>query len=379
MGLPQHAESEYAYSNRSARPEAARVRVLVNAWFSEYPEASTADLKARFQSKDSGTHLGALNELLIHALFVRLGYEIAVVPAGPANEKRPDFELTSDIRQDFDIEATVSAGSRHEQARRRRATAIYDALARIGPTDFYIYLGETGGPETQLSSRALYRDVKKWLDSLDVEEVYNAYIVNPDCEAPRSVWQYDSWKIDLLAIPKEPRYRGEDVVPPHLRYRDPGLQAIAESMRNALERKTTRYGQRERPYIIVLGDNRPIRQKYIYDLQRILFGYSSRRVDRVGSEVLGFPVSRTEAIFCGPARPQNTRLSGVAFVRGLGVWEVANLRLVYIENPWARHRLLNPPAAFERWTLNQDGNGLIRRGPEMALRELFGLPEGWPE
>jgi hypothetical protein len=46
---PQQDETAFAYLNRSNRIEAARVRKLVDAWFSHYPAEKRDPLVARFR------------------------------------------------------------------------------------------------------------------------------------------------------------------------------------------------------------------------------------------------------------------------------------------------------------------------------------------
>jgi hypothetical protein len=84
-------EDPFHFMNRVARPPWDRVRELVNEWFAEYPEASKADLRSRFQDADPGQHYGAWFELYVYKLFRRLGYEMSIHPILATTTRQPDF------------------------------------------------------------------------------------------------------------------------------------------------------------------------------------------------------------------------------------------------------------------------------------------------
>ena len=58
-GFKEPRESNYAFLNRSARPEYERTRHVLEQWFLGYPEQHRHALKASFRSSTENTHLGA--------------------------------------------------------------------------------------------------------------------------------------------------------------------------------------------------------------------------------------------------------------------------------------------------------------------------------
>ena len=72
-GLPQFAEPEFIYLNRSAKPDVSHIRELLEAWLSRYPTSVQTDLCGRFRSPDDTPHRSAFFELFLHELLLRLG------------------------------------------------------------------------------------------------------------------------------------------------------------------------------------------------------------------------------------------------------------------------------------------------------------------
>ncbi len=370
-------EPDITLLDSSADPIEARVRGLMNEWYAEYPKHSRADLKARFRSEDHGAHLGALNELFLHALFRRIGYEVGVVPAGPRNQRQPDFALTSNTLPDFDLEATVAEISREERSRRQRAAVFYKTVDRIKTTDFTLAVWARSGPDTDPPSRKLRNGLQQWVDRLDADAVPSTNTNGMD-DLPTHHFSHGGWRVKFWAMPKEAEFR--DVIedtPIGVYLTGVHILDSQGHIRRALEDKTTKYGERRRPYVIAIatGIDNPFPRAGA--LRRALFG-SERWL--VQPETGAFGTAReSDGIFWGPNGPRNTRVSGVILIPSLDAWRIAYLKLIYMENPWAKHRLLYCPTVFDRYFVNKDDGKLMERNSELALHELFDLPRDWPE
>ena len=134
------AEPHFTFLNQSDDSIEHRVRSLLTEWFMQIPEFSKPDVAGRFRSTDHGQHLGALNELFLHAIFRNLGYRVDIMPPGPNNKTNPDFALSSDRFTDFDLEATVAEVSREERSRRNRAAIFYESVDQIQSRNFEIFV-----------------------------------------------------------------------------------------------------------------------------------------------------------------------------------------------------------------------------------------------
>lgn len=376
MGSAYYAESEYAYLNRSGRPAAGRVRSLMNKWYMEYPECSRADIRGRFQSNDPGQHVGALNELLLFALFRRLGYEVDVAPPGPSNISKPDFALASEVLPDFDLEATVSELPASERSRIRRANVLYDTINRIKTEDFMLMLGSWSGPDTNPPSRVLRNKLQQWLDGLDVDKVASTSTRRMD-DFPTYHFNHEGWAVKVWAILQKEEFRGVPVDSPIGGFLS-GIHPLdtPDQIRRALEDKTTKYGLRDRPYVIAVAFGKENPFVRVCNLEAALFGSDKWLVHR-DQGVIGRG-RESDGIFWGPKGPRNTRVSGVILIRRLDAWGFANQEPIFMENPWAKHPLLELPRCFDRWFGSKDDPASIHRGSESSLSQVFDLPDGWP-
>ena len=202
MGPGTHAESPYSFLERSGRPEIARVRSLVDQWLLEYPERSRSDLVARFKSKNIVQHVGALNELFLHATFLRLGYSIDVASPSARNSARPDLYLTDDNGDGFDIEVTTAAVSRDELAKSRRENDLLDGLNQMHSPNFYLRVAIVNESDAMPSVRQIRARLARWVDGLDPDAV--SHRLNSGLGLPELVWNCDGWQMNFSAMPKSP-------------------------------------------------------------------------------------------------------------------------------------------------------------------------------
>ena len=373
--LKRWAEPDFTFLDRSGHPIEARVRALMNEWFKEYPESARADLRGRFRSKDHGQHVGALNELFLHALFRRLGYGVDVAPVGPDNVSRPDFLLTSDAMPNFDLEATVAEVSDDERKRRRRASELYDSIDRIGSSDFMLAIKSWSGPGTDLQYRRLRSELQRWLTGLDADSIPPAHQLD---DLPTYDFCHDGWQIQFWAVPAQSECQDlDDNRTVGMRFTGMHPLDSAGHIQRGLEDKTTKYGARDRPFVIAVsaGSDNPFLS--IRSLRLALFGHNTAILDDQGKLV----ASRRDGsgVMWHQGRPRNTRVSGVVLVRRLDAWNVSTRQPIYMENPWAKHPLLDISPIFDRWFGSRDDPASIHRPAELGLSEVFGLPEGWLE
>jgi hypothetical protein len=78
----------------------------------------------------------------------------------------------------------------------------------------------------------------------------------------------------------------------------------------------------------------------------------------------------------GPRGPVYTRSSAVLFVQRFSAWSVGQRAMTLILNPWARAPINDLPLGVE---VRAVVDGRLETRPGQSLREIFDLPEGWPE
>jgi hypothetical protein len=121
-GPPQQGEGLFTYLNRSNRPEAVRVRNLVDDWLSRYPIEHHDALVSRFRSNIDDQHRAAFFELFLHQFILRRGHKvIAIEPKLAHTTKSPDFLLKSADGSRYYLEAVTATGrSKDETADQAR-------------------------------------------------------------------------------------------------------------------------------------------------------------------------------------------------------------------------------------------------------------------
>lgn len=90
LGPRDHGEPQFAYLNRSARPQSEMARRRVDEWFSRLCPGLKGGVFQRLRSGDDQKFDAGFWELYLHELFTRLGYEIACEPTLP-NGRKIDF------------------------------------------------------------------------------------------------------------------------------------------------------------------------------------------------------------------------------------------------------------------------------------------------
>jgi hypothetical protein len=131
-GPPAHGEPAFGYLDRSGRPEADRVRQLVDQWLARYPAPSRANLVSRFRSLNDDAHLSAFFELFIHELVTTRGHRVVdVEPKLSHTEKRPDFLVETVEGRRLYLECALATGRpAQEAAQQERLNRALKAIER---------------------------------------------------------------------------------------------------------------------------------------------------------------------------------------------------------------------------------------------------------
>jgi hypothetical protein len=204
-----HAESTFAYLDRSARPEMIALRELWEGWFSRYPhdpERNTADgarlrnaLRSRFRSHRERQQREAFWELYLHESFVRAGCVVTV------RVDTPDFDVSFGSAF-FYVEATVRGDSEAEVAADNRLAVLRDGLDRTDAGPWFLDVSATIESIQPPPVAVLRRQIETWLHGLDVDAA------RIDCKAhqaeafdrlPTQTFERNGYQLEVRAIPKE--------------------------------------------------------------------------------------------------------------------------------------------------------------------------------
>jgi hypothetical protein len=369
-GPASHGEDSYHYYNRSARLGVVRIRELLQSWFGRYPETEQEELAARFRSDFDS----AFFELFLHELLLRLGLEVVPHPSLDNQvATRPDFGFRGETSAAY-LEARVARDEADEDRNKRKVLGtIYDQINGLPIPDYFLRIVDleliSGN---QPSVRRLGRELVTWLDTLD----YGALLRRqPNLESLDELptWTYadEAVRVEISASPVSESRRGASDHRPIGIYPFESRWGGSEaSLRRALERKGTKFGRLDSPFIIAVNSLSSWGFDRI-DHMQALFGTEQILVERDAPEPQ--MVRAPNGFWYGPNGSQHTRVSGVLFCQ-VGPWNVhsANLRLYH--NPWAQYvyegELTRLPQAIPR-------EGQITWSDGIDLGDLFGLSPEW--
>lgn len=205
-------EGQYEYLDRSARPEAARVRSLLNHWIARFPEKDANELCARMIKGDDKAFTSATFEIILFAFLNRMGFEVEIHPdLENGSKKSPDFRAVAPNGTETFVEAVLaSEHSAEEIAADRRKQVVLQALEKLDSPNFCLHVDIRGNPEMPPPSKPLRHYLSTWLKDLDPDEV----ISNPDGNRwsifPSTIWDSDGWRLEFKAIPIKPDKRGRN-------------------------------------------------------------------------------------------------------------------------------------------------------------------------
>ncbi|MBY6153374.1 hypothetical protein KUV47_09135 [Vannielia litorea] len=364
-----HLVGEFDYLNRSGRPEAAAVRALVDQWLTDYPAAHRPEMVRRLRSRGDTLHRSSLFELMLHALLVRQGFRVIEIEPELPNGRAPDFLVEMPNGTRFFLEATLATGMDQASAGAdRRMREALQAIDEVESPDFFLQLRTTGMPTQPIALRQLRRSLQRFVESLDYDRAVESLDRGLD-EAP--VWQHIEHNTHFIIHPFPKNVRREGGRAVGVRMLPGGIIHPEAAIRSAVENKAGRYGEIDLPLIIAVN----ALEEYANVEHAIdaLFGTTSVVV-REGCEPQA--VRNPDGAWRGPVGAVNTRSSAVLFVARLSAWSVAQRSLSLVINPWARNPIGDIPLGVEvRKVIDER----LHTQAGQKLREIFNIPDGWPE
>jgi hypothetical protein len=371
-------ETQYEFLDRTGMEPFARLRDLLERWFSDLPIEQRAEFRRRFTSKDERHSLAAFWELYLYASMRTAGYQVDFHPDTPEGKGHPDF-LVKTKEETFYLEATLVAASDAERASLLREAKLQAAIdEHISSPNFFLELTAeiSAGPEPSITR--LKPSIEDWLQQLDPDAVYTEAQKWGWCALPAKEWRADTWSIELTAIPKRPEERGMD---------DGKTIGIVSSgvdwvddvghFREAVAKKAKRYGMLDHPMIIaVLCDAFCIDDDMV---DQALFGEHQAIVGYDGNKFVLTPTRGNRALWRFAARPVNRRVSGLLVGMRINPFRnpasmVERTPKLWM-NPWATRPVGKLVWASRRLRKNT-GDWIDEAG--VPISDLLGVAPGWP-
>jgi hypothetical protein len=364
-----YGEAMYSFLDRVASPYFANVRDLLERWYANLPPEMHLDIRRRFQSRHQAETVAAFWEMYLHEALTRAGFRLTPHPDVPGTKKHPDFLVTDSDSMSFYLEATTVGPL--DDAAERRFDRVLDALNRIKSENFFLEVSADSIGPRAFPARQKSHELSRWLDSLDPDEVTEAYERGGLFGSPVYVWKQDGWEIEFRPITIKPEARGN---PAHrivgmLSYGHGAIVNHRAAIQPSLEAKAKRYGQVDLPLVVALLAYDRMAVDF-YDFEVALFGASGLR----GRPL---PTGAAPGLWQTPAGPRYRRVSAVLLSPQIAMWQVAKEIPALWHNPWA-YKPLDVQLPWPSIRLDQSTGQLDQVDDGVPPHVLFGLPDDWP-
>lgn len=353
-GSADYTTDAYYYFNNSVRTEIINVCNLLEEWFAEFPEEEKQDLKSRFKA----TFSPAFYELYVHALFTKLGYKLQVHPEVKGTNKRPDYLAIKEDGSFFYIEVkAITLKSDYEKGLQRMTDTLMDGINNIDAPNYLLKLEEIQFKSaSQPSGKVIVQHFDKLISVIDPIDYEKSLEAKGYSQMPMLTYEDEKVKIGLQLLPKAPQFRGQKskAIGTH-----PAIMQIgndSDSLISGLEKKSSRYGEFNAPYIICINKQTVAFDKM--ELQEALYGsiavtFSTDPTNR--DEKTEF---KGNGFFGNKNNPKHTRVSAVYLTNA----NEANLSMT------ADHALRHNPGA-------QFPSDLVI---SKSIAEIFELDKNYP-
>ena len=368
LGPSSHIEDEYSFLCRSAWAASDCVRELLETWFARYPSEEQPELRRRFESSFDA----AFFELAIHELLHRLGADVTVHPVVPSATTRPDFLVAFPDGLEVFVEAVVARDeTQADSAERARQGLLYDEINKIDSPNFFLHVTSYRNPEgRQPSGRRVRAFLEREIKRFDPDHVTELYEERGLEALPALRYEDGSFVVCFSLMPKSLQGRQKPSRAIGMYPMVSRWGGVAPAIRNAVDRKATRYGQLDLPLVVAVNCTSRWGFDRI-DVMEALFGTESLVAPLSGGE----PNMRRQpnGVWYGPKGAQNTRLSAVLYAE-LVLWGLPQSSLRLFLNPWAV-----APLDATAWTvpIAQPKEGKIQWVDGAEPSELYGLPADW--
>lgn len=365
-----HLDNTYDFYDRSSLPQVEQIRNTLNQWFSSYHDSEKKELKTRFQTEFSA----AFFELFLHELFKKEGFTFEPHPNVPGTSKKPDFLVTGNGLE-FYLEAKESTDkSDSERSLENRINQLYDSLNQIDSPNFFLRINELNlKSKNQPSGKTIKRYLERELKNFDPEEITKQIQANGLDGTGTITFEDDNVLLVVSLISKSPELRGKEGVRPIGVYPFQSFWGGSdESIKTAIEKKASRYGVPDKPYLICINATSEKGLDH-YDMMNALFGslqvtYSTNPENRDERWTRAL-----DGAFLNSSGPKFTRVSAI-FITHV---HSANLHVAnhwLIKHPYATKELSFDPFRLEKILVIDNKIETIKGN---SIKEILEIPDNW--
>ncbi len=348
-----HAEPVVHWLTESTRPEAAASRAVVNDWYQRFPDTD-GKFGARLRSEVDADHHQSLDELFVFVRLTAADDDVRYEEGG----RGPDFRV---YRQD-QLRGAVEVASLFQQQQwtdeEQRFNRLADAVnARVSAAGGYFVELEPRELSRQPSLTKLSAFIESRIASLPrPSEPRDPGAIG----LPRAVYRESGVRIELTFLPMRPDAPSLKDATARVVGAGPvigGMVIATERLRDRIRSKAgKRYDIGDASFMVAVG----IHDSFCddWDVEGALFGsrgvvISTKEWTRQNDGLFGRDRERPEG--------RQRRLSAVAAISRLRVWEPNAARVYLLHNPHPRHEWPDDVLVADRRAGWQDGDDGERR------------------
>jgi len=343
----------YEFFSRSTREDVARLRTVWNAVFlgCGLCEETKRDIRARFRSKLSNNHIGALLELVVYSLLTRSDYKVESGPQLPSG--KPDFKVRSFRGDDFYVEVTCALGNRKVSMKENLRRKIYETINSIESDRFRVMLSIRGILPIRIDRKRLKSEVERWLarihqlkvdhtkDSIESNDVY--------CNGCNGEFVLDKALIILKPIlinpPISSRQHGFIRIGPAS---DASLVITDKYISSKLKDKAQQLSGLDRPVLLIVN----VLESFMddNDILTAMFGKLKAKVPlELNDSVEPMCVRESDGFWVFNGRPRNRSIEAVLFLCNMGHDGIPSKEPQLILNPFVKSRFIPCSLPFSRF------------------------------
>ena len=318
----------------STRAEAVTSRAVVNGWYAEFPDPERR-LAERLRSELDRDHYQALDELHVHHILQQHNDDIRYEEGGIG----PDFRVYRDGSRIGSVEVLSLFQREDWSAEEKRHWRLADELnRRVPPAGGYFLDFEIETAEREPPPRRIAEFVQREIAKLPPHDELKVPEDPRESDLPGAVYERDGVRIRMTFIPMRTGAPTKSDPDGNIVGMGPTIGGFVNSGERLKERVAAKAGGRYAiagvPFVVAVGvhdlvcsDDQVVRGLYGSESLVVTTGQLKSQNDGV----FGFDSEHAEG--------RHSRVSAVAVVSGLRVWDSDTADIAIYDNPHATYPL----------------------------------------
>ena len=347
LGKASRTETDYSFFDRSALPNVARTREMMERWVKRCPAQKRNDIISRLRREkkraNQNQFMDTFFELFLHEFLGGTEGDVQIEPV--ANGKSPDFSV-SENGLDYVVEATYKDFSRTEGFQDSlNESIVLDWLDTLDAPWFGLWVEMEGHLDPMIPKHKLLRPFEAMLKESDHEKLVALHRSRPfGAGMPSKTVTHGNWKLTGRLIPKPSISRREFVQITDSRDGGGILDDIG-LVRATLGEKARQCADAQNSIIAIQVTGGSYRWfEVLFGTETLNVTYRRDTGDPVGTEANRLK----DGFWFDQQGSRNEHVIGVAFFDVVRPWNVGRVTASFVPNPYIDNPLPNWARAIDR-------------------------------